>query len=435
MSLAKKFIIMLLVSIFIIAIVNVLSFFALYNFFIKIYLSEKISERSDITIEYVNKIIEKQALDDIDSIFTNAEIEFFELLDNSGWKIPLKEQINIDIVVNFLVKSWVWPKYIEEVIPENNLEKIITLLRDPNSPEKRLITRILFGLVVINIFLFIISAFVFRHIIKGFLLPIEDATNQIKKFSPGSQNEVIEYKNKDEVGLLVESINELNHRLSMQEWIRNRLLADISHELKTPITSIQCYLEWIADGVIEMNDTTFDTLTGEMKRLIELVNQIMAFEKFENTALSLTKKSYSAHDIIWQLAKQENVSLKKSNQNISVQWSSNVEILLDKDLFMQLCYNMISNFRKYAGRNTTMEVSVWADKIVFADNGKWIPKSDVLHVSEKFFQWKKEKTGKVSERWIGVGLSIVRKIIHAHWWRYEIESDSGKWFTFTIFFT
>jgi len=84
MSLARKFIIILISSVIIIAITNIVAFYVLYGTFLKVYLTEKLETRNKITIEYINKIIEKQVEDDIDNIFTDTEIEFFELLENNN---------------------------------------------------------------------------------------------------------------------------------------------------------------------------------------------------------------------------------------------------------------------------------------------------------------------------------------------------------------
>lgn len=84
MSLAKKFIAVVLSSILFVAVMNILGFYIFYNSFLKVYLAEKINNQSTITLEYVNEIIGKQTVDDIDSIFTDVEIEFFELLENNA---------------------------------------------------------------------------------------------------------------------------------------------------------------------------------------------------------------------------------------------------------------------------------------------------------------------------------------------------------------
>ena len=96
MTLSRKIILSLLWSIFFIAIVNVLSFYFFSSYYFKIYLAEKTQTTKEITIDYVNKIIEKQALDEVDNIFNDIELSFFELLDKNKGKIKLNSKWNID---------------------------------------------------------------------------------------------------------------------------------------------------------------------------------------------------------------------------------------------------------------------------------------------------------------------------------------------------
>jgi capsular polysaccharide biosynthesis protein len=84
MSLARKFIISFLLSIFFITAVNIVSFYVFYTSYLKIYFAEKISSRDKVTLDYINEILEKQTIDEIDSIFSDTEIEFFELLEDNG---------------------------------------------------------------------------------------------------------------------------------------------------------------------------------------------------------------------------------------------------------------------------------------------------------------------------------------------------------------
>ncbi len=434
MSLSRKFVLMLLGSVCSIALLNILTFYFLYNSYIRIYLSEKIEARKDVTIEYINNIIERQTLEDIDNIFSDVEIEFFELLDINKGKIPLEKEENVNIVVDFLIKSGVTPKYIEEVIPENNLEKILLLLKDPQSAESQFVSRLLLSLVLINILILLCVWAATWYFTKKIILPIKKVTSEIQHLKVWKYTENILYHKKDEIGLLIDSINNLNKRLALQENIRSRLLADISHELKTPITSIQCYLEWISDGVIELSEKTLTSITSEMSRLIELVNQIMEYEKFDTTELHLHKTSQNPYEVISQLQETQEVYLREKWQNIQLKGSKNIEIFMDKDLFLQLVYNIIWNFIKYAGINTTLTIDISSKKIIFSDNGSWISKKEVPFLFEKFYQGKKEKTGDIRLRGIGVGLSIVKKIVEVHDWNMKISSDVGKGFSFEIIF-
>lgn len=150
MSLSRKFIIVLISSILFIALVNIASIYFSYSFFLKSYLSSKIQEKKEITIEYINDIIEKQALDDIDTIFNDVELQFFELLENSDGKIQLTDSKNINIVVDYLIKSGVSPKYIEQIIPANNFQEILNSIKNRDSLEYKFIRNIFLTVISVN---------------------------------------------------------------------------------------------------------------------------------------------------------------------------------------------------------------------------------------------------------------------------------------------
>jgi hypothetical protein len=84
MSLSKKFLIVFLISISFITITNIVAFYSFYNVYLKIYLAENIKERNEITLDYINNIVAKQATDEVDDIFSDTEIEFFDLLETNN---------------------------------------------------------------------------------------------------------------------------------------------------------------------------------------------------------------------------------------------------------------------------------------------------------------------------------------------------------------
>ena len=441
MSLSRKFIISLLMSIIFIASINIAAFYIFYSSYLSNYFKEKIKSRDTITIDYINNVIKKQTVDDIDSIFTDTEIEFFELLDDNGWKIPLNKQKNIDIVINYLVKIGIAPKYIEEIIPPNNFWKILEALRDKKSLESVFVKKMAFSMLITNILSIWIIIFWLLIFIRRTILPIKDVTASIKNAIDTKEiiwkDDKIELKyhnKKDEIWLLITAINKLNKKINMQDEIRSRLLADISHELKTPITSIQCYLEWISDWVIKLNQKNLDAITDEMKRLILLVNKIMDYEKDERKKLSLILVSKNISDTVKQLAETHKKRLKENKQRIKVSWDDMIVKRIDIDLFMQVVHNIIWNFLKYAWKNTLLKINITKNYIDFSDDWAWIKSSEVPFLTEKFYQGNIEKTWNIDSRWIWVGLSIITKIIHSHWWKYEIKSDKGKWFNFKVYF-
>lgn len=434
MSLTRKFIISFILGIFFITAINILSFYIFYSNYVKVYLAEKIQTRDNVTIEYINNILEKQTVDDIDSIFTDTEIEFFELLENSNWKIPLTKEKNIDIVINYLVKSWVTPKYIEELVPTDNFWKVIQAIQKKWTPEYNFITKLTNSIIITNILTIWIIIFSFLIFIRKIILPIKQASDDIRKLEIWKDfKEIIYYNKKDEIWVLISSLNLLNKKLNLQEGIKNRLLADISHELKTPITSIQCYLEWISDWVIKLDQKNLNAITGEMKRLILLVNKIMEYQKNEWKKLKLEKNNENVSDLIKILVETHKKRLKENKQRIKVTWDEALFLDIDKNLFIQLVHNLIWNFLKYAWNKSILKINITKNYIDFADDWEWIKSSEIPFLTEKFYQWNIDKTWDVDTRWIWVWLTIISKIIKSHDWKYEIKSDVWKWFSFKIF--
>lgn len=433
MSLSKKFLIVFLFSIFFITIANIIAFYTFYNTYLKIYLAENIQNKSEISLEYINNIVKKQTTDEIDSIFNDTEVDFFDLLETNDWKIPLDKEKNRDIVINYLIKSWLTPKYIEEIIPTDNFSKVLEKVKNKNSPEYNFLNRLLWSIIVTNIIALLLIIIWIWVFIKKTILPIKDITRIIKNldFNKKTNPEII-YTKKDEVWLLIWAINDLNRRVNIQENIKSKLLADISHELKTPITSIQCYLEWISDWVIKLNEKTLNSIIEEMKRLISLVNVIMEYEKFDNQELKLEFSEENISNILKDLSNTHKKKLEENNQRLKITWLDNVILKIDRNLFKQLIHNIIWNFLKYAWNDSILTINVTKNYIDFLDNWKWISQNEIPYLTEKFYQWKKEKTWDAKERWIWVWLSLVQKIVEAHNWKMKIKSEIGKWFSIKI---
>ncbi len=433
MSLSRKFVIVVLWSIFFIAITNIIWFYVFYSTFLKVFLAEKIEWRSQISLEYINSLVLKQWLDEVDGIFNDVSISLFEKFwDDNILTLDSKE--NVDLVINYLYQSWVAPKFIEEVVPTNNFEKVLDALRDTSSPEYKFIRNIFISIVITNIVAIILLWIVIGIFVQRTIMPIREATKQIKRLKPGKWSVNIEYHAHDEVGLLITSINDLNTRLTLQEEIRSKLIADISHELKTPITSIQCYLEGIIDGVIQLDDKNLNSISSEMERLIEMVNRIMKYEQFENTELDLNLENINIYDLLVEVVSTHKQKIKEKDQTIGVVWDMTVMRNVDQDLCKQLSHNLVGNFMKYAWWGAHLSIVVSKNSITFSDNGKGIAQAEIPFLTEKFYQGNTAKTWKVDERGIGIGLSIVWKIIASHSWDFKIISDKWKGFSFKITF-
>ena len=432
MTLSKKFITILLTSIIFIVGVNLVAFVSFSTYYFNDYLQKINTINREISLEYINTLIEKQTADYLDTLFIDIEREFFELLDENNWSIPISKEKNLNIVINYLFENWVSPQFIQEVIPQDTLWQLWRSVQKKDSPERDFISDLIVSIIVTNIIAILWVIGVMLIFITITINPIKEITKQIEKLRYIKEFRTLEYNKKDEIGLLITEINQLNTNLKFQENIRHRLLADISHELKTPITSIQCYLEWISDWVIKVDNNTLDNIIEEMNRLVKLVNTIMEYEQFENKSVTLNMTEEKPKVIIQEIVKQYENTISINQQNIITNWKD-INLLLDKERFIQIVHNLISNFIKYAWKKSTLTITLKLYYIDFHDNWIGIKKIIIPYLTEKFYQWKTEKSWNIDERGIWVWLSIVDKLVKAHKWSLSIDSDLNNGFLVRIF--
>jgi len=419
-------------SIFFMAIVNLVTFYLFYNTYLTIYLWEKLQKRESITQEYVDEVIKEQILAEMESIFDNVEIKYFELMEQNAGNIPLTNKENVDVIVNYLAQAGVSSQKIEEIIPQNYLQNILNDLQNPDSPEYAFFHNIIQSILISNVVaiaILFIFFYVFSHTI---LLPIKRLTTRIRHMKIGKDFRMIPYTSRDEVGLLVHAINGLNIKLNIGENTRSKLLTDISHELKTPITAIQCYIEWIKDGIIPLDNRTIDSILAEMHRLVKMVNSIMEFENFDGKTLNLNFEEKDVVFITQGIVHQFRQKLKETHQKVVTVWKSMI-IKTDTNYYTQIVQNILSNFIKYAGKNTKLTITFSGNEIVFSDNGVGVTKQELPYIKEKFYQGNNAKTGSVDNRGIGVWLSVVDKIVRDLWWTLHIDSPAESGFLIKIF--
>lgn len=340
-------------------------------------------------------------------------------------------------LLDLLQKSWFSSDYIEQIISTNalqsffwNISNLITL--DSSTPEwkfvfETLVSLIYFNLILISAILF----FVYLWISHSFK-PISAIIDNISWVIFKKEYKNIVYKKNDEFKPLINIINNLNRSLSLQEKIRSDFLSDLSHEIKTPITAVKCYLEWIEDGIIELNEKNLWLLRDEIDRLIKITNQVMEFEREESKKFGdIFIEKINLCSLIENMINEYLPILTKNWQQIISYIPDWYNILIDKDKIKQLLHNIFSNFIKYAGKNTSLLIKVYLKAnmhvIIFEDNWKWVSSEELPFLKEKFYKAEKSRN-KSTDSWIWIGLSVIEKIAKLHWWDYEIDSNIKKWF-------
>ena len=291
-------------------------------------------------------------------------------------------------------------------------------------------------LVYVTILVFILSIIISYFISKKISNPIVKINNTAKKMSNGDYNIKFEIdENIKELNELVDTLNETNSELAKTEEVRRELLANISHDLKTPLTMIKAYAEMIRDLSYKDKEKTFEnlnTIIDETDRLNLLVNDVLDLSKMQSNTDKLNLEEFDLNLLIKSIIKRFDYLKDNDTCYIKYKEEKNVIIKADKKKIEQVIYNLISNAINYVGSDKKIIIKLLnfdnIYRVEVIDHGKGIKKEELKLIWDKYY--KIDKTYKRNSSGTGLGLSIVKKILVMHNFNYGVESAINKGTTF-----
>jgi two-component system, OmpR family, phosphate regulon sensor histidine kinase PhoR len=247
-------------------------------------------------------------------------------------------------------------------------------------------------------------------------------TKQVKKFATDKKLEI--------------------ETLKVREEYRREFLGNVSHELKTPLFTVQGYLSTLLDGA--MNDKNIrkkylERAEKGVERLVYIVEDLDMISKLEMGDVNLELSRFNIVELVQNVF--DLLEMKADKKNIILmfdrKYSKPIKVFADKEKIQQVLINLVMNSIKYGKENGTTEVTIEDlinDKMIvrIRDNGEGIEKHNIPRLFERFFRV--DKSGARSEGGSGLGLSIVKHIIEAHGEKIYVESEFGKGseFSFTL---
>lgn len=249
----------------------------------------------------------------------------------------------------------------------------------------------------------------------------------------------------EELKPFTKRIAEENYEKNQREELRKQFTANVSHELKTPLTSISGFAEILKNGGTD-EKTTKDfagTIYEESQRMISLVNDIIKLSKLDEKSISLEKEPIELLGLSKEIAKILSASAKAKNIKLDVHGDSG-KIMGVQPVIYEMIYNLIDNAIKYNVQNGTVEVTVkeenpekghtFGNKTVISvrDTGIGIPKNEQDRVFERFYRIDKSRSKELGGT--GLGLSIVKHAAKFHDASINLSSKEGEGSTFTITF-
>ena len=317
----------------------------------------------------------------------------------------------------------------------NSRVYLYTLLEDMNSATSVLKNQLIYVVIGVIILAIIISLFLSKKLSK----PIVSITDKAKKLAEGNYNVRFEESDILEINELSNTLNYLEDEMSKTDEYRRDLMANVSHDLKTPLTMIKAYAEMVRDLSYKDDKKRTENLNviiEESDRLNLLVNDILELSKLQSGNTELELEEYDLVKELKQIIKRYDIIKETENYTLIVKTPKKAIINADKKRINQVIYNLINNAINYTGDDKKVYINILDNndnyRIEIKDTGKGIDKKDLEHIWDKYY--KKEKNHKRNVVGTGLGLSIVKNILIEHNYKYGVESkkDKGSTFYFEI---
>jgi len=296
-----------------------------------------------------------------------------------------------------------------------------------------IIQYILWGCLIAGSIALAIAFFLSRRISE----PVKTLTLAARRLGDGDLSQRVSVKDKGEVGELAQAFNSMAGDLERDIQLQQDMVADVAHELRTPLSNLRGYLEAVRDGVIEPDADTIRSLNEETALLSRLVDDLQELSLAEAGELKLTRHTENVAGLIKKTV--AGVRAKAAAKGISLSASlpdglSQVDI--DSHRISQVLHNLLENAVAHTNKGGSITVSAgqqgdWVE-VAVTDTGEGIPASDLANVFERFYRVDKSRTRTTGGS--GLGLTIAKRLVEAHSGNIEAQSEPGEGsrFAFTI---
>ena len=285
--------------------------------------------------------------------------------------------------------------------------------------------------VYITVSVIFIISFILLLAVKFFIYrPLQLITEAATQYASGNLVYETEINTHDEFGYLAASLNYMSSQLKDMEDYQKKIVANVSHDFRSPLTSIKGYIEAMADGTIppEFYSKYMNIILFETERLTNLTKDLLTLNEFDTNVLLLDKTVFNIQDMIKQTAASfEGICTTKRISIELLLLPDQTEVYADKGKIQQVLYNLIDNAIKFSEyeSSVTVEVTEKGDKYIIAvkDHGMGIPKKELNKIWERFY--KSDLSRGKDKKGTGLGLAIVKEALQAHDEHINVVSTEG----------
>jgi signal transduction histidine kinase len=275
-----------------------------------------------------------------------------------------------------------------------------------------------------------------RWLARGMTQPLRDMAQAARRMETGDYSTRVRTRSRDEVGQLAEAFNTMSAELEGLERLRRDLVANVSHELKTPITAIRAHLENLLDGVERADPETLQVMLAQSERLGRLVDQLLDLSRLESGDVPLDRAPVPLAPLVSQVLSE--IDVARTDRGIAVSSEMPEDLppaFADRERVHQVLFNLVDNAVRHTPSGGAVTVSAHRHdgsvEVEVHDTGVGIPAEHIPRLFERFYRVDTSRS-RDDDGGTGIGLAIARSVVEAHGGQIHAASEPGRGSTFTF---
>lgn len=358
---------------------------------------------------------------------------------NMNMSQPLQEDADEPVEIPDEKRGWMQDRgqdfgesliYIK--ILETNSGTQVIMINSALTPVDATVTTLQTQLIWISGIMLLLSLLISLLISRKITRSIVRINASAKELAKGDYNVSFAGNDYREIAELSDTLNYATRELEKTESLRRELIANVSHDLRTPLTMIIAYAEVMRDLPGENTPENIQVVIDESRRLTNLVNDMLDLSKLQSGVMEMSSDIYNLTESIEKVLLRYNKLVEQDGYNIEFEYDQEVFVEADEFKIFQVIYNLINNAINYTGedKRITVRQIIKGSKvrIEVEDSGDGIKPEELPYVWDRYY--KVDKNHKRAVAGTGIGLSIVKNILILHQAQYGVESQPGCGSTF-----
>ncbi len=281
------------------------------------------------------------------------------------------------------------------------------------------------------VILFLLSLIILIFFTEIVYIPLRKITHATEQYAAGNMHYEFQVDSEDEIGYLAACLNYMASEIARSEDDQKKFVANVSHDFRSPLTSIRGYLEAMKDGTIspDMYDKYLTIVLNETERLTKLTNSLLTLNNLNTKGMLLDRTDFDINQVIRSTAASFEGTCRRKNIAIEMVLTGDIMYVnADMGKIQQVLYNLLDNAIKFSHQNSIIKIETAEKKnklfVSVKDTGIGIPKEDLKLIWDRFY--KSDLSRGKDKKGTGLGLSIVKEIINAHGEHINVISTPGE---------